>query len=278
MKLRIPIISLILLLILISCEAESLENETQNVVQGLIVYGDTRTNHKDHQRVVNAILKAGPEVVFHTGDMVANGRHQAQWDTFNAITSKLRETSEFFPVLGNHENNSDLYFDNFELPNNERWYSVNRGGVHFIILDSCSGIDTVSAQYSWLKLDLEEAKKSFSFIVALFHHPPFSTGPHTEDEKGLRDTIVPLFESYDVDVVFSGHDHDYERSLYNGIYYIVSGGGGAPLYDQERKSEYSQVFRKVYHFCELSVTSDSLTVCVFDTLSNMIDRFSVPAE
>jgi 3',5'-cyclic AMP phosphodiesterase CpdA len=129
-----------------------------------------------------------------------------------------------------------------------------------------------------LKSDLEEAKKSFSFIVALFHHPPFSTGPHTEDEKGLRDTIVPIFESYGVDIVFSGHDHGYERSLYNGIYYIVTGGGGAPLYDQKRKSEYSQVFRKVYHFCELSVTADSLTVCVYDTLSNMIDRFSVPAE
>ncbi|MCK4236104.1 MAG: metallophosphoesterase [Candidatus Krumholzibacteria bacterium] len=52
------------------------------------------------------------------------------------------------------------------------------------------------------------------FIAAIFHHPPISTGPHTEDEMGLRKTIVPLFERYGVDVVFNGHDHIYERSLY----------------------------------------------------------------
>jgi 3',5'-cyclic AMP phosphodiesterase CpdA len=245
--------------------------------KGLIVYGDTRTNHEDHRRVVKAILKADPEVVFHTGDLVDDGTRPDQWEIFDEITSELRRRAEFFPVLGNHEENSNLYFNKFKLPDNERWYSVNRGGVHFIILDSCSGIEIDSEQYSWLESDLKISASS-SFIVALFHHPPFSTGPHTEDEMGLRDTIVPLFERYDVDIVFSGHDHSYERSFYNGIYYIVSGGGGAPLYDQERESEYSQLFRKVHHFCELFVTADSLTVCAYDTLYALIDKFSVPAE
>lgn len=278
MKNRFIIIPFIMIFSVLSCGIDSGENERAASGDGLIVYGDSRTNHDDHSRVVSAILRKDPEVVFHTGDLVTDGTIPGQWEIFDEITSELRSEAEFFPALGNHEKDSDLYFDRFELPNNERWYSVNRSGVHFIILDSCSGIQEGSEQYIWLESDLSEAADSFSFIAAIFHHPPFSTGPHTEDEMGLRETIVPLLEKYDVDIVFSGHDHSYERSLYNGIYYIVSGGGGAPMYDQEKESRYSQVFRKVNHFCEISVTSDSMVVCVYDTLNSMLDRFSVPAE
>ncbi|MDZ7859733.1 MAG: metallophosphoesterase [Candidatus Krumholzibacteriota bacterium] len=278
MKNKYLIVLFILIFSALSCGINSCGNEEAAPGDGLFVYGDSRTNHDDHRRVVRAILKKDPKAVFHTGDLVDDGTIPGQWEIFDDITSELRSEAEFFPALGNHEKDSDLYFDRFELPNNERWYSVNRAGVHFIILDSCSGIEKESEQYKWLESDLREAEGGFSFIVAVFHHPPFSTGPHSVDEMGLREIIVPLLEKYDVDIVFSGHDHSYERSLCNGIYYVVSGGGGAPLYDQERDSKYSQVFRKINHFCEISVTPESLVVCAYDTLNARIDRFSVPSE
>lgn len=241
----------------------------------IVIYGDTRTNHEAHQKVVAAILKIKPAVVFHTGDLVENGYNPEEWAIFNAIASKLREVSEFYPALGNHEHNSPLYFDNFDLPNNERWYFVERNNTHFIVLDSNYGISKDSEQYRWLEADLKSISDKIRFVVVIFHHPPVSTGSHREDEMGLKETILPLFEEYGVDMVFCGHNHCYERSLYNGIYYVVTGGGGAPLYGQVRTNPYSQVFIKDYHFCQLSMIGRRLFVEVFDVDLDLIDRFNI---
>ncbi len=242
---------------------------------GIVVYGDTRTNHQDHRNVVAAIMRIDPEVVFHTGDLVDNGLEPEQWVIFDRITGKMRREAEFFPAIGNHERNSDLYFQYFELPNNERWYSVKRDGIQFLVLDSCSGIEIGSGQYLWLEERLRNS--SAPYIAAVFHHPPYSTGPHEEDEMNLRESVVPLLEEYGVDVVFNGHDHTYERSVRGGIHYIVAGGGGAPLYERERESEYSRLFRSVHHFCLISAGADSMVVTARDTLGGVFDRFAVAA-
>jgi hypothetical protein len=241
----------------------------------IVVYGDSRTGHDTHRRIVAGIMEMDPVAVFHTGDLVGDGRRQDHWDIFNDIVADMVATTEFYPCLGNHEYNSSLYFDNFELPGNERWFSVDRAGIHFIILDSNWDMTVGSEQYEWLVANLQNMGDSIMFVAAVFHHPPYSTGRHAEDEMGLRGTIVPLFEQYDVDIVFNGHDHDYERTFHEGIYYIVTGGGGAPLRDQYRTSPESQVFIKINHFCRLLVSDNRLIVDVFDVDLNVIDRFIV---
>lgn len=239
--------------------------------QRIVIYGDTRTDHVAHKRIVDAIMKERPTAVFHTGDLVEDGLNPNHWTIFNGIISPLIKTARFYPSLGNHENDSRFYFDNFDLPNNERWYSVKVDGIHFIVLDSNSDITKGSEQYQWLETDLQNINERTRFVIALFHHPPFSTGPHGGDEKGLRKTIVPLFEKYGVDMVFNGHTHAYERTLYNDTYYIVTGGGGAPLHDQVRANPHSQVFIKAHHFCRLTVRDTLLTLCVIDVDLNLID-------
>jgi hypothetical protein len=241
----------------------------------IVIYGDTRTDHVSHQKVVNAIMTIEPAVVFHVGDLVEDGLNPDDWAIFNEIVSELVEVAEFYPALGNHEKNSRLFFDNFDLPNNERWYSVEIDDIHFIVLDSNSDSSEGSEQYEWLEADLQNISDKIKFVMAVFHHPPFSSGPHIEDEKGLRRTIVPLFEEYGVDIVFNGHDHVYERSLYNDVYYIVTGGGGASLYDKVRTTPYSLAFIKAHHFCTLSVSEDQLIVSVFDVDLNLIDQFVI---
>jgi|Deesub1362A_J573_1020465.scaffolds.fasta_scaffold00045_115 3',5'-cyclic AMP phosphodiesterase CpdA len=265
-----------LILVLILVQSACL-NQPQPASQpkSVVIYGDSRTGHYTHQRVVSAIVQSDPDVVFHTGDLVEDGLVAEQWDTFNDIVSPLLETAEFYPALGNHERNSHLFFDNFVLPNNERWYSVQWDDIHFILLDSNSDISKGSEQYAWLESELKRISNTGKFIVVILHHPPFSTGPHTEDGIKLRDSIVPLFEKYGVDIVFSGHDHAYERSLHNGVYYIVTGGGGAPLYSQTRTSPYSLVFVKAHHFCRLYVADNKLTVNVLDINLKTIDKFTV---
>ncbi|MFC1780300.1 metallophosphoesterase family protein [Patescibacteria group bacterium] len=240
----------------------------------IVVYGDTRTGHDIHQLIVDNISKLEPIAIFHTGDLVNDGTIESEWDTFNEITSELLETTDFYPSLGNHEKNSDLYFENFDLPNNERWYSVDYNDIHFIILDSNISLSSESEQYTWLEADLLDTNRD-DFVVSIFHHPPFSTGPHKEDEMNLRESIVPLFEEYDVEIVFNGHDHNYERSFSNDIYYIVAGGGGAPLRDQERISDYSQKFLKSYNYCVLEMSENELNVSVYNEVNTLIDEFVV---
>jgi len=249
--------------------------DNQTVSQPIVIYGDSRTGHQTHQKIVDEIIKIKPSLVFHAGDLVEDGLIPDQWASFNEITSDLIKIAEFYPVLGNHENNSSLYFDNFVLPNNERWYSVEKDNLHFIVLDSNSDCSIDSEQYLWLEDDLKNISTNIKFAIAIFHHPPFNTGSHDEDEKGLRQSIVPLFKKYGVDIVFNGHDHDYERSLYNDIYCIVTGGGGAPLYDQVRTSPYSQLFIKTHHFCKLSLVDGQLIIEIYDIDSHLIDNFII---
>ena len=142
-------------------------------------------------------------------------------------------------------------------------------------MDSNSDCKIGLKQYLWLEDDLRNIKENIKFVIAIFHHPPFSTGRHKEDGKKLRKTIIPLFEQYGVDIVFNGHEHNYERSLYNNIYYIVTGGGGALLYKQARTSPYSQLFIRAYHFCKLFIINDQLIIEVYDIDSNLIDRFVI---
>ncbi|UCC94321.1 MAG: metallophosphoesterase [Candidatus Omnitrophota bacterium] len=243
--------------------------------QCIVVYGDTRTGHASHKKVVDAIMKLKPRAVFHAGDLVGNGHSHQDWALFNEITRDLTANSKFYPALGNHEYHSQLFFDNFKLPHNEQWYSIALERIHFVVLDSTTDLSQTSEQYDWLKEDLENVGEEIKFIIVVFHHPPFTVGMHSEDEKGLQQSIVPLFEQYGVDMVFSGHNHAYERLRVNGIYYIVTGGGGAPLYPQARQNPYSQVYKEVHHFCTLLVKSNTLVVNVFDTQLRRIDQFRV---
>jgi acid phosphatase type 7 len=253
--------------------------DTQHVsvslIRPILIYGDTRTNNDIHRQIAAKMLLQHPVVVFHTGDLISDGFNSSEWDTFNTITADLRATAEFFPALGNHENQSPLFFENFVLPGNEQWYSINRNKIHFVVLNSCVSTKAGTEQFSWLQSDLENIPDSIMFIVAVLHHPPYSTGPHAEDEMGLRQTIVPLFEQYGVDVVFTGHDHSYERSYCGGRYYIVTGGGGAPMYDQTRQHPCSQLFLKIHHYCRLSRFGDELRVRIYDGEQQVIDQFVV---
>lgn len=238
----------------------------------VIVYGDSRSGHSVHKAIVRTIIKTKPSAVFHTGDLVNDGSSSSDWTTFNSITSELVESAPFYPALGNHDLPPQLFLDNFDLPNNERWYSVEVDGLHFIVLDSNTDLIAGSDQYEWLENELQQVADEFAAVV--FHHPVLSTGHHG-DELDLGPILVPLFEEYDVELVLNGHDHNYERSFKDGVYYLVVGGGGAPLYRQEGSSPYSQVFKSAYHFCALTVSDGGVTIQAFDLDLKIIDQFSI---
>lgn len=246
------------------------------------VYGDSRDGHEAHRRIVARILALKPALVFHSGDMVHDGRSDEAWKSFDEITAGLRRSAEFFPVHGNHENHAPRFFAEFQLDPKKPWYSVDRFGVHFAVLDSESPFWKGTSQGTWLEKDLKaaSAREDVRHIVVLLHRPIYGTGHHgPDDSKVLAPALTPWFKKYGVGAVFSGHDHLYERSQVDGITYVVAGGGGAPLYtEQEQPAATNQVFKSTYNFVALSVTPEGLLCEAFDDAGKPLDSFTVRAR
>jgi hypothetical protein len=202
-------------------------------------YGDNKDGPAMHERVANAILAQRPAFVLHNGDLVNTGYIAKQWGLlFFGPARRLMHSVPLYPVLGNHEERAQLFFDYFSLPGNEAWFSFDFGNAHFVVLDSPNEeqMEIDSEQIRWLHDDLANSTATWKFVN--FHHPPFSSGGfyHASDRIKLKNLLHPIFEQYEVDFVFSGHDHNYERMLPIGsndgdhkVTYVIAGNGGTPL-------------------------------------------------
>ncbi len=224
--------------------------------------------------MVDSILTLAPDFYLHTGDFVDDGRVADQWTTFFTVERDLMRQSPLFGALGNHERDSEHYFSAFHLPGNERWYSFNYGNIHFVVLqvDGYADYGPGSEQLTWLEDDL--AHTSQTWKVVCFHIPPYSSGPHGSD-LDVRAALEPLFTQYGVDLVFNGHDHAYERSIANNVVYIVTRGGGAPLYEAENPNSASVYFTSTYHSVLVSVDGQSLTVAGVRPDGTRFDEFTL---
>jgi acid phosphatase type 7 len=159
----------------------------------------------------------------------------------------LRKTV-FWSCLGNHETNQSTafvdtypYFDIYTLPTagesggvasgTEHYYSFDYGNIHFISLDSMTANRAVDnpatpqnedgPMAAWLRNDLQST--TATWIIAFFHHPPYTKGSHNSDTESehiqMRQNFLPILEAGGVDLVLGGHSHIYERSyLLDGHY------------------------------------------------------------
>ena len=259
-----------------------------------VVYGDTRSQPKEHAGVVDAILaREGGEIDFvvHTGDLTGNGSSYGRWDReFFGPAQELLSGVPVYPVLGNHEHNSDNYFDLFALPGNERFYSVEFGPAHILFLDSNWPMKPGSEQYLWLARELAGSTAPWKFAVC--HHAPFTSGPHGKARRDgtpkeapireLQEYVVPLLAQHGVAMVFAGHDHLYERSEKGGITYITTGGGGGPLHDPERSGKqnpYSEMVKSgKYHYCVVEVDREKVRVSAVAVDGSVIDEVEIAVK
>ena len=205
-----------------------------------VVYGDTRTRHDVHRKVIAEMLQVcHPDFVLQTGDLVADGSDPALWPIFFDIERPLLRQVAYFPALGNHERNSSNYYDYMQ---NAAYYSFNWGNAHFAVLDSDMGNFANSEpakqafwkqQTDWLEEDLAKNQGAeFRFVAA--HHPPITAVSSRQGDNPHMTALMPTLEKYHVTAAFFGHDHNYQHYLKNGVHYVVSGGGGAPLYDVDK--------------------------------------------
>ena len=241
----------------------------------LVVYGDSRSNEIVHRSVVQGIIAAKPDFVINTGDIVNKGEELPDWDMFFRVAGELMHTTPYYVALGNHEQNNENYFHYLAFPGNERWYSFDYAGSHFIVLDSNMPNCMDPEQMKWLKEDLKDHQDA-DFIFVTFHSPPYSSGKHGSD-LNIRKLYSEIFEKNGVDVVFNGHNHDYERLVVGKVIYVVSGGGGATLYEVGR-NEWTQYAASVYHFTVVNISGGKLTFEAKRPNGKTFDSFTLTSK
>lgn len=248
-----------------------------------IAYGDTRGRQDgvapqyEHGLVVDGILDAIKRLdatpapvrfVLQSGDAVVNGRDPKQWnrsfvDLINRVTSGAGVP--YFLAPGNHDvtGSADLaaagrreglknYLDAMAqlIPPDGAsrrlagypTYAFGYGSVFVIAIDSNIAAD--DTQFAWVSAQLDGLDRTrYPHVIAFFHHPPFSSGPHggsTVEAATLavRSRYAPLFRRHHVRMTITGHEHLFEHwverytdaSGPHRIDHVVTGGGGAPLY------------------------------------------------
>ena len=249
-----------------------------------VVYGDTRGRRDgiqeqyEHSLIVDSVvatikrLASSPlpvRFVLQTGDAVVNGGDARQWnksfiDLINRITTE--GGVPYFLAPGNHDvsgaaepeapmrkeglRNYLAAIANLIPPDGAPrrldgypTYAFGYGNGFFIALDS--NIATDDKQFEWVKSQLEGLdRKRYRHIIAFFHHPPFSSGPHggavvEPPSAALRARYMPLFRRHRIGILFSGHEHLFEHWVERyedsegrklRLDHVVTGGGGAPLY------------------------------------------------
>ncbi len=265
-----------------------------------LVYGDTRgnnqdpnasTNNVDHEKVIRSMARqaASSSFCIHTGDLVDRGERYDNWDKFFQIVNPLVQKIPFLPVRGNHDVSPDIFSNIFYAPlsegnQNVSWYTFRYGNAQFIYLDTGwdgkndvnVNLSKLNAQIPFLERALDQANKdgiAWKFVVV--HIPPITSGRYGCNDT-LLSNLVPVFEKYRVTCCFSAHCHIYERSVRNGVMYIVSGGGGAPFQEPpgSKPNPHSVFGLQSSHYLNVDVSPESVNFTVYSPEGEIIDSFN----
>ena len=205
------------------------------------VLGDSGTAEPKQLAVRDAMLVeldgVPPDLFIHVGDIAYEAGTDAQYtQRFFSTYSEILNRAPFWPTIGNHDADSansmgqtGPYFEGYFLPTaaqlggvasgTEAYYSFDHHNVHFIMIDTAEGdLYPPSIMLDWVIADLSNTLADW--VVAVFHHPPYSKGSHDSDDGTdsggrmvlAREFLVPLLEAGGVDLILSGHSHSYERS------------------------------------------------------------------
>jgi 3',5'-cyclic AMP phosphodiesterase CpdA len=174
---------------------------------------------------------------------------------FTAFGDLLDGGTELLAVLGNHDvMQGHAAGQVAELGMAGRWWSRHEGDVLIVGLDSTRADDP--GQRVWLERTLASATEPWRIVMV--HHPPYSAG-YQGSSVDVRRAFTPLFERHGVQLVLSGHDHDYQRSVpINGVTYVVTGGAAGTRRTGE--ADFTAVSFSWHHFVELAVFPDRLVL------------------
>lgn len=259
-------------------------------------------------RIQALVDKGQVDFGLYLGDIVyprgaENGQDARYFVPYQSIIDK----QTCWTVLGNHdlrEQEGLAYFQNRALPipdtladpqHGERWYAFSFGSALLIALDSSDPVNPIQTQF--LRWVLEHHRDKL-WKFAFFHKSPYAT-PYLNEEPcshtsnmQVRENWSPLFEEYEVDAVFCGHSHTYQRSQLRkdffpdkkGVYYLISGGGGSKETDHHVNLSDSEcnhpsltqaaVKSSTYHFLQVTIASLTFSIRAIDETGQIFDTFT----
>jgi len=258
-----------------------------------VVIGDTQFNPRVAKTLTDMMWLQRPNFVVAVGDLVDDGPEKWQWtDQFFPGMQPLISRVALFPVLGNHERNTQHYYKYMSLPDPEYYYTFAYGNAQFFMLDSNKDASPGSKQWNWLENALRQSTAEWKFVA--YHHPSYSSD---EDDYGdmwrgrseygdmrLR-PLSKLYDQYGVDIVWNGHIHSYERSWPlkddqavedRGTIYVVTGGGGGGLEVAGPVKPYFQNnVKHGHHYCLAAVNGRTLEFKAFDMEGRLFDYLKI---
>ncbi len=251
-------------------QVQSIESQFQ-----FVVVGDSRDGENVYTQLMKTAVERKPRFLIHLGDMIPNP-HEREWQAFFEISKKI--DLPFFPVVGNHDvgtttRGMEMYRRQFFLPEGKTYYAFRAGRILFVILDSEEWKGRIiKEQRSWLEDTLSSSRETFKFVF--LHRPLFppknslKTGRALDKYPLERDDLHRLFLKTGVRAVFTGDDHRYDRIKKDGILYLISGGGGAPLTAFKENGGY-------FHYLWISVQNEKVEGEVVDLEGQVQDRFVI---
>jgi predicted MPP superfamily phosphohydrolase len=223
---RRVLLSILLLVVTGPLTAQELKLPNKDGSVKFAVLGDTGTGGSDQyavgKQLMNFKSKFNFDFALMLGDNLYGGESPRDYSKKFELPYKplLDAKVKFYAALGNHDDPNQRMYKQFNM-NGERYYTFKpslTAGVRFFALDS-NYMDP--KQLEWLEKEL--AASGSDWKIAFFHHPPYASGMHGSDEI-LKGQLEPLFIKYKVNVVFTGHEHFYERiKPQKGIQYFVEG-------------------------------------------------------
>lgn len=274
------------------------------------VFGDSGQATEAQSQIAGVLRNARPDLVLHCGDIVYGGFNDGTVDTrfFSYYAPHLR-TTPYYLTAGNHDigccagESPDwnqpswaLRATNFQnafyLPTNnltgtEHFYSFDHGDVHFVCLynpwfpnyNFPAGID----QLTWLTNDLSASTKPWKMLF--LHTPAGNSGLHAgtdtdndgqTDQAEILHLLHPIAREYGVQMIFGGHDHNFERfAPTNGLHHCVNGGGGGGVYQMTARHMASSQFWANNNCTVVTVEGDTMKLEVLNVSGVVFDSMVI---
>jgi predicted phosphodiesterase len=250
----------------------------------IVAFADNQFGLKVFNHLVQlASQRHSPNFIVHAGDSVQDhdNLHQWQTDFYDPLTNyNLAQHAPIIYARGNHDfDPKNLYVYTTDVP----WYSLTIANTRWIVLDS--NTDDMR-QDLWLSRELSSPETQNSdFKIVVVHIPPFMefwdpVAWHEKKEKYwgefVRTRFVPLFRQHGIDLVISGHQHNYQRGQLNGTVYTIIGGAGGEL-DFNRVEDWSfyNIVRKTHHYILMEIWSDKIIWKAYNLRGSIIDKFEL---
>ena len=250
------------------------------------VYGDTRAGRFKknlvHRWLLSMIRKKDFEFLLHTGDIVFHTDEERSWDAFFRQSASMLAGLPVIVTAGNHD-----FYDRGErlrryfIPTaggriEGFYYSFDWGTAHFLVLNTEVPLDPDSDQFRFAASDLDGAAGRGPLFV--IHHKPLYGSLRGIVNRPAGKALASLYSRFGVDVVFSGHNHYYERTRpIDGVTYIVAGGGGARLHRVDRPGSYTASLVADYHYIIVDVEDGKISVEMRDLRDDVRDRIEIDA-